>query len=197
MTVLNANPDFFCHSIASNRLEPKLLLEGSSGCWWGEKHHYTCCGLNGSFIKSRGKTSECCYEEMVDVAYLFDTIPTEIVGTPERKLPHAVEEWSTTHSRSWLKYAVTGDETVILGARPAFPDTELVLADPFETELFRVLDQPRSTRYLRRSFVDETDHQARRVGRFLVPVRVRPAGRAGFSPDPGQEGIGCGMLHGE
>ncbi|SFT47989.1 hypothetical protein SAMN04487904_102397 [Actinopolyspora lacussalsi subsp. righensis] len=77
MTVLNADPDFFYRSVASNRLEPKLVLEGSSGCWWGEKHHYTCCGLNGSFMNSPGKAPERFHEELVDVAYLFDTARPE------------------------------------------------------------------------------------------------------------------------
>ncbi|SFE28821.1 ribosomal peptide maturation radical SAM protein 1 [Actinopolyspora alba] len=324
-------PERFDRSAASNRLEPKLVLEGARGCWWGEKHHCTFCGLNGSFMKFRSKTPERFYEELVelagrhrlldvylvdnildmeylrtllpriadagydfriqceiksnmryeqlrelvragvvqvqpgienlssrvldimkkgvsgcqnvrmlrdarslgltvmwnllygfpgegaedyiplldqfpalahlppmdganrialerfspyfdfpelgfserspddqyfitydlpreelaDVAYLFETSPAGIGGTPERKLLHAVEEWSTAHSRSWLKYVLAGDEIVILGDRPAFPDTELVLAGSFETELFRVLDQPRSTRYLKRRFGDD------------------------------------------
>ncbi len=32
-----------------------LPVESSRGCWWGEKHHCTFCGLNGSSIAFRGK----------------------------------------------------------------------------------------------------------------------------------------------
>lgn len=32
-----------------------LVLEGARGCWWGEKHHCTFCGLNGSLMKFRSK----------------------------------------------------------------------------------------------------------------------------------------------
>lgn len=30
-----------------------LLYEASLGCWWGEKHHCTFCGLNGTTMKFR------------------------------------------------------------------------------------------------------------------------------------------------
>ncbi|MEQ4724360.1 RiPP maturation radical SAM C-methyltransferase [Nonomuraea sp. B19D2] len=36
-------------------VEPELVLEASRGCWWGEKHHCTFCGLNGSAMKFRSK----------------------------------------------------------------------------------------------------------------------------------------------
>jgi ribosomal peptide maturation radical SAM protein 1 len=39
-------------------VEPKLLLEGSRGCWWGEKHQCTFCGLNGSSIAFRSRPAE-------------------------------------------------------------------------------------------------------------------------------------------
>jgi ribosomal peptide maturation radical SAM protein 1 len=39
-------------------IEPKLLLEGARGCWWGEKHQCTFCGLNGSAIEFRARPAE-------------------------------------------------------------------------------------------------------------------------------------------
>ncbi|MEW2356287.1 RiPP maturation radical SAM C-methyltransferase [Spirillospora sp. NPDC029432] len=39
-------------------IEPKLLLEGARGCWWGEKHQCTFCGLNGSSIAFRAHPAE-------------------------------------------------------------------------------------------------------------------------------------------
>jgi ribosomal peptide maturation radical SAM protein 1 len=35
--------------------EPHLVVESSRGCWWGQKHHCTFCGLNGSFMEFRSK----------------------------------------------------------------------------------------------------------------------------------------------
>ncbi|KPI16240.1 Bacteriocin maturation, radical SAM [Actinobacteria bacterium OK074] len=42
-------------SVAARWVEPKLVVEGSRGCWWGEKHHCTFCGLNGSSMEFRSK----------------------------------------------------------------------------------------------------------------------------------------------
>ncbi|MFF5261842.1 RiPP maturation radical SAM C-methyltransferase [Actinomadura viridis] len=39
-------------------IEPKLLLEGARGCWWGERHQCTFCGLNGSAIAFRSRPAE-------------------------------------------------------------------------------------------------------------------------------------------
>src|SRR5262245_43831730 len=60
--------DFFTRfqvSIARSWAEPKLTLESSRGCWWGEKHHCTFCGLNGSFMQFRGKRAELFLDEIV------------------------------------------------------------------------------------------------------------------------------------
>jgi len=69
-------------SVARNWVEPKLVVEGARGCWWGEKHHCTFCGLNGSFMQFRSKSPETFYEEIMDLArrhrvldmYLVDNI---------------------------------------------------------------------------------------------------------------------------
>jgi ribosomal peptide maturation radical SAM protein 1 len=42
-------------SRARDWVEPKLVVEGARGCWWGQKHHCTFCGLNGSFMEFRSK----------------------------------------------------------------------------------------------------------------------------------------------
>ncbi|MEU1983064.1 RiPP maturation radical SAM C-methyltransferase [Nocardia sp. NPDC019395] len=42
-------------SLVSEFTEPELVLESSRGCWWGEKHHCTFCGLNGSTMAYRAK----------------------------------------------------------------------------------------------------------------------------------------------
>ncbi|MFI6925219.1 RiPP maturation radical SAM C-methyltransferase [Nonomuraea spiralis] len=45
-------------------VEPELVLESSRGCWWGEKHHCTFCGLNGSAMKFRSKTQGDFVDEL-------------------------------------------------------------------------------------------------------------------------------------
>ncbi|MFJ6084481.1 RiPP maturation radical SAM C-methyltransferase [Streptomyces sp. NPDC092369] len=50
--------DYFerhARSTAGGWVEPRLVVEASRGCWWGEKHHCTFCGLNGSFMEFRSK----------------------------------------------------------------------------------------------------------------------------------------------
>ncbi len=41
-----------------------IYMEGSRGCWWGEKHPCTFCGLNGEKNIYRSKTPERIYEEI-------------------------------------------------------------------------------------------------------------------------------------
>jgi ribosomal peptide maturation radical SAM protein 1 len=55
----------FESSAAQSWVEPKLVVEGARGCWWGQKHHCTFCGLNGSFMEFRSKTADRFYDEIV------------------------------------------------------------------------------------------------------------------------------------
>ncbi|WUH90917.1 RiPP maturation radical SAM C-methyltransferase [Streptomyces sp. NBC_00433] len=55
-------------SVARNWVEPKLVVEGARGCWWGQKHHCTFCGLNGSFMEFRSKPPETFYDEITSLA---------------------------------------------------------------------------------------------------------------------------------
>ncbi len=57
----------FDASAAHNWLEPKLVVEGARGCWWGEKHHCKFCGLNGSFMQFRSKSPEAFWQEILDL----------------------------------------------------------------------------------------------------------------------------------
>jgi ribosomal peptide maturation radical SAM protein 1 len=54
-------------SAARNWVEPKLVVEGARGCWWGEKHHCTFCGLNGSFMEFRSKSPDTFWQEIQDL----------------------------------------------------------------------------------------------------------------------------------
>ena len=62
----NAPPDYddFFEQLreidpSSSLLEnPVILYETARGCWWGEKHHCTFCGLNATTMKFRSKPME-------------------------------------------------------------------------------------------------------------------------------------------
>lgn len=49
-------------------LAPGLLVETSRGCWWGQKHHCTFCGLNGSGMGYRSKSGPRVLEEFEALA---------------------------------------------------------------------------------------------------------------------------------
>lgn len=42
-------------SPVAEAIEPKLVVETARGCWWGEAHHCTFCGLNGTAMQFRAK----------------------------------------------------------------------------------------------------------------------------------------------
>ncbi|ROP46207.1 RiPP maturation radical SAM C-methyltransferase [Streptomyces sp. PanSC9] len=85
-TALDASP-------VQEYVHPKLVVEGARGCWWGEKHHCTFCGLNGSAMAFRAKPGERLWTEIdrlvrrhrildvvtvdniIDMAYFRDFLP--------------------------------------------------------------------------------------------------------------------------
>lgn len=48
-------------------IQPKIVVESSRGCWWGQKHHCTFCGLNGSLMTFRRKSAERMWGELSDL----------------------------------------------------------------------------------------------------------------------------------
>jgi ribosomal peptide maturation radical SAM protein 1 len=54
----------FRRSTASLSMRPQLTMETSRGCWWGQKHHCTFCGLNGLSMSYRSKSVERAYREI-------------------------------------------------------------------------------------------------------------------------------------
>ena len=49
---------------AGLELEPRLLVETSRGCWWGQRSHCTFCGLNGQGMAFRSKPAARMLEEI-------------------------------------------------------------------------------------------------------------------------------------
>jgi len=64
---------------AAQGLDRILLYEGSRGCWWGEKHHCTFCGLNAQSMKFRAKSPEQAAKEMAYLSSRYDTARFRLV----------------------------------------------------------------------------------------------------------------------
>ncbi|MFC0529786.1 RiPP maturation radical SAM C-methyltransferase [Phytohabitans kaempferiae] len=45
-------------------VRPKIILEGARGCWWGQKHHCTFCGLNNTLMAFRAKDATRILDEL-------------------------------------------------------------------------------------------------------------------------------------
>lgn len=48
-----------------------LPFESSRGCWWGEKHHCTFCGLNGDGMGYRRKSAERVLRELAELSSTY------------------------------------------------------------------------------------------------------------------------------
>jgi ribosomal peptide maturation radical SAM protein 1 len=88
-------------STVSDCLSPGLPVETSRGCWWGQKHHCTFCGLNGSGMGYRSKSGPRVLDEfdalakrykvrafalvdnIIDMAHLKTVLPV-LADRPER-----------------------------------------------------------------------------------------------------------------
>jgi len=80
-------------SALRERISPVLLYESARGCWWGEKHTCTFCGLNGLTMKFRSRDPAevvkhitglvtryrildvACVDNILDLKYLRSALP--------------------------------------------------------------------------------------------------------------------------
>ncbi len=60
-------------------IEPKLVLETARGCWWGEKHQCTFCGLNGSLMTFRAKSADRVLDELTELVGKHKTLDVIVV----------------------------------------------------------------------------------------------------------------------
>ncbi len=58
---------------------PIILYETARGCWWGEKHHCTFCGLNASTMEFRSRSSEQALAELAELSRRYDTYRFRLV----------------------------------------------------------------------------------------------------------------------
>lgn len=65
--VIPFHDDYFAQAMESpisRHIEPNIVAESARGCWWGQKHHCTFCGLNGMGMVYRSKDPEVFLEEL-------------------------------------------------------------------------------------------------------------------------------------
>lgn len=73
VTDLDALPypdyDDFVEQFGASRFarswQTRIFYESSRGCWWGEKHHCTFCGLNGGSMAYRSKSPRRAVDELL------------------------------------------------------------------------------------------------------------------------------------
>ena len=58
---------------------PVILYETARGCWWGEKHHCTFCGLNASTMKFRSKPIEQVHADLSQLSKKYDSFRFRLV----------------------------------------------------------------------------------------------------------------------
>ncbi len=74
--------DFFSQWSANYPKAPRsrrILMESSRGCWWGQKHHCTFCGLNGLAMTYRRKSPDRVLDEITELAGRHDAEHVEMV----------------------------------------------------------------------------------------------------------------------
>jgi len=74
--------DWFDHlenSPIEGYVEPKLILESARGCWWGEAHQCTFCGLNGSLMQFRSKPPQRTVRELTELVTRHRTLDVIMV----------------------------------------------------------------------------------------------------------------------
>jgi ribosomal peptide maturation radical SAM protein 1 len=70
-------------ALTSNAIQ--LPYESARGCWWGEKHHCTFCGLNGLTMGYRSKSPARILEEIEELAHRYRT---RYLGAVDNILDH-------------------------------------------------------------------------------------------------------------
>ena len=80
-----AQHDLFFGTDKTGLAGPVVPHESSRGCWWGEKHHCTFCGLNGGGMAFREKPPEKIIAELTT---LFDRYKVERINMTDNIMPH-------------------------------------------------------------------------------------------------------------
>jgi ribosomal peptide maturation radical SAM protein 1 len=60
-------------------IQPGIPIETARGCWWGQKHQCTFCGLNGSGINYRSKSPDRVVEEFTHLSQRYGIRKFQVV----------------------------------------------------------------------------------------------------------------------
>ncbi len=74
--------DYFAALAASplrDSIDAGIMIETSRGCWWGEKHHCTFCGLNGEGMNYRSKSPQRVVGEFAALSGQYGVNRFEVV----------------------------------------------------------------------------------------------------------------------
>ena len=102
---------FYDLSADNGRYSPdiRLYLEGSRGCWWGQKHPCSFCALNGLKNVFRSKDPEKIYDEIKTVAEKYPGIPIQLTdnilsaGFIKEVLPRMAADGNSYHLFAEIK----------------------------------------------------------------------------------------------
>jgi ribosomal peptide maturation radical SAM protein 1 len=98
-----------------------LPFESARGCWWGEKHHCTFCGLNGSNMVFRAKSPERVAAELAAQARRYRNFRFEAVDNIldmdylRRLFPELIASGATYELFYEIKANLTRDQFRLLG----------------------------------------------------------------------------------
>jgi len=67
------------NNFSAKQIQPRVLLETSRGCWWGEKNHCTFCGLNGQSMSFRSKSAKQALDEILHLHVTYPKVPISVV----------------------------------------------------------------------------------------------------------------------
>jgi ribosomal peptide maturation radical SAM protein 1 len=68
-----------------DHVQPKLLYEAARGCWWGQKHQCTFCGLNGTTMAFRARPAEQVWDaikSLVTTYQMLDVVMVDNIMDP-------------------------------------------------------------------------------------------------------------------
>jgi ribosomal peptide maturation radical SAM protein 1 len=71
--------DYFEQLSGTGQGGASILMESSRGCWWGEKHHCTFCGLNGTAMAYRSKSADRVLDEITAQTSRYGATHIEMV----------------------------------------------------------------------------------------------------------------------
>jgi ribosomal peptide maturation radical SAM protein 1 len=134
-------------------VKPGLLIEFSRGCWWGQKHHCTFCGLNGGGMGYRSKRAATAEAELdamaaatgitgfmatdniIDLDYLKTLLP----ALAARKAPYSLFfETKANLRREQVELLAKAGVIWIQPGIEAFHDDLLKLMDKGSTAMINV-----------------------------------------------------------